>query len=152
MAYSLITRLLQISPAIPAVVFLAGFVTCDRDGVSEALPAIPEVALVTDIPSHEGRYHASLAPAAESAWDGSEGWRISLRDAKGDVVEGAALAIEAWQPDAMDGAPQITSARPLGAGEYRVDGVALRASGWWNVKLAISGAAADSLAFNVVLR
>ena len=143
MTHSLITRLLQISPAIAAVVFLASFVT---------RAAVPEVALVTDIPSHEGRYVASLAPAAASAWDGSEGWTISLRDANGDMVDGAALAIEAWRPEGMDAAPQVASAKPLGTGQYHVDGVSLGSSGWWNVKLAISGATADSLAFNVVFR
>ena len=98
------------------------------------------------------RFLASLAPAAGSAWDGSEGWTISLRDANGDAVEGAALAVEAWRPEGMDAAPQIASAKPLGTGRYHVDGVALRSSGWWNMKLAIRGAAADSLAFNLVLR
>ena len=151
MAYSLITRLLQISPAIPAVLFLASFVTGARNSAGDD-SAVPEVALVTDIPSHEGRYVASLAPAAGSAWDRSEGWTISLRDANGDMVEGAALAVEAWRPEGTDAAPQIASAKPLGTGQYRVDGVSLGSSGWWNVKLAIAGAAADSLAFNVVLR
>ena len=68
------------------------------------------------------------------------------------AVEGATLAVEAWQPDAMDVAPESASAEPLGMGQYRVDGIALGSSGWWNVKLAIDGAAADSLAFNIVLR
>ena len=152
MTHSLITRLLQISPAIAAIAFLGSFGTGERDGMGGDLPAVPEVALVTDIPSHEGRYLASLAPAAGSAWDGSEGWTISLRDANGDAVEGAALAVEAWRPEGMDAAPQIASAKQLGTGRYHVDGVALRSSGWWNMKLAIRGAAADSLAFNLGLR
>lgn len=152
MAHSLISRLLQISPAFAAVVLLSSFVTDGGDRAGDDLSATPEVALVTDIPSHEGRYVASLAPAAGSAWDGSEGWTISLRDANGDVVEGAVLAIEAWQPDAVDAAAESAAAKPLGLGQYRVDGMALGSSGWWNVKLAIAGAAADSLAFNVVLR
>ena len=158
MADSLITRLLQISPAVAAAVFLSSFVVGHdghgghdgRDGRGGG-EAIPEVALVTDIPSHEGRYVASLAPAG-SAWDGSEGWTISLRDANGDLVDGAELAVEAWQPEVMDAAPRSSPATALGTGEYRVDGIALGSSGWWNVKLAIAGAAADSLAFNVVLR
>ena len=106
---------------------------------------------MSDIPSHEGRYVASLAPAGESAWDGSEGWTISLRDANGEVIEGAALAVEAWQPE-MDAASSRATAKSLGAGQYRIDGLALGSSGWWNVKLAIAGVAGDSLAFNIVLR
>jgi hypothetical protein len=152
MTPSLITRLLQISPAVAAAVYGAALVAGGPAVAGDDLPAAPEVALVTDIPSHEGRYLASLAPADESAWDGSEGWVISLRDASGEPVEGAALEIEAWQPDEMDGASQIADATALGAGQYRVDGVALGSAGWWNVKLAVAGAAADSLAFNVVLR
>ena len=147
MAYSLSTRLLQISPAIAAVVFLASFVGGGRGGA-----AVPEVALVTDIPSHEGRYVASLAPAEGTAWDGSEGWTISVRDANGRPVEGASLAIEALMPEGAYVAPQRTAAKPLRMGQYRVDGMALGSSGWWNMKLAIAGVSADSLAFNLVLR
>ena len=155
MTHSFISRLLQISPAAAGVVFLASFVGGGRGGHNGAdadLAVIPEFALVTDIPSHEGRYVASLAPAEGSAWDGSEGWTISLRDANGDRVEGAALAAEAWQPDEMAAASKSATAESLGAGQYRVDHMALGSDGWWNVKLAIAGAAADSLAFNVVLR
>ena len=158
MAHSLITRLLQISPAVAAVVFLSSLVIGGQggrgglDGADEGRSALPELALVSDIPSHEGRYLASLAPAEGSAWDGSEGWTVSLRDASGEPVEGAALEIEAWQPEGIDAASEIAGAKALSAGQYRVDGVALGSSGWWNVKLAVAGVAADSLAFNVVLR
>ncbi len=151
MAHSLITRLLQISPALAAVVFLSSFIGDGRESASGDLPAVPELVLAADIPSHEGRYVASLVPAGP-AWDGSEGWTISLRDARGEAVEGATLAVEAWQPDATDAAAASATAEPLGMGQYRVDGISLGSSGWWNVKLAIDGAAADSLAFNVVLR
>jgi hypothetical protein len=158
MAHSLISRLLQISPVLAAAVFLGSLVIggrgghVGRAGAGEGLPVVPELLLVTGIPSHEGRYEASLAPAGRSAWDGSEGWTISLRDAKGDVVEGAELAVEAWQPDAVDATAASAVAKSMGMGLYRIDGLALGSSGWWNVKLAIGGAAADSLAFNIVLR
>ena len=142
MSYSLITRLLQISPAAAAIFTLASF----------AGSAAPEVALVNDVPSHEGRYVATLAPAKASAWDGSAGWTISLHDTNGEPVEGAALAVEGWMPEGRDTTAQRAGAAELGDGRYHVDGIALGASGWWNVKLAIAGAAADSLAFNVVLR
>jgi hypothetical protein len=161
MAHSFISRLLQISPAAAGIVFLASFVGGGQGGRSghgghggadADLAVIPELALVTDIPSHEGRYVASLTPAEGSAWDGSEGWTISLRDANGDRVEGAALAVEAWQPDEMAAASKSATAESFGTGQYRVDDIALGSGGWWNVKLAIAGAPADSLAFNVVLR
>ena len=166
MAYSLITRLLQVSPAVAGVVLLASFVSGGSGGsggrggsggsggAEGGRSGVPEVALVGDIASHEGRYRASLAPTADSAWDGSAGWTISLRDASGEPVDGAALEIEAWQPEAMDAASHLAGAKALGAGRYRVDGVELGSSGWWNVKLAVAGAAvaADSLAFNLVVR
>jgi len=154
MAHSLITRLLQISPAIAVAAYAASFVAGGQAVATDEAPAAPSVALVSDIPSHEGSYVASLAPAAASAWDGSEGWTISLRDSSGEPVEGAALEVEAWQPEATDAVSRIAEAKALGSGQYRVDGIALGSSGWWNVKLAIAGAAvaADSLAFNLVLR
>lgn len=155
MIHSFITRLLQVSPAVAGAVFLASVAIGGHGGHvgrEDGRSAIPALALVSGIPSHDGRYVASLAPAGEGAWNGSEGWTISLRDANGEPVEGAALEIEAWQPDVLAAASQVAGAKALGAGEYRVDGVALDASGWWNVKLAVAGAAADSLAFNVVLR
>ena len=165
MAHSFISRLLQMSPAVAGAVLLSSVVVGGQGGQdghggrgghggAEITAALPELALVSEVASHEGRYFASLAPAADSAWDGSEGWTISLRDASGEPVEGAALEIEAWQPDAVDSASRIAGAQALGGGEYRVDGIALGASGWWNVKLAVAGdaVAADSLAFNVVLR
>ncbi len=158
MIHSFITRLLQVSPAVAGAVFLASAVIGGQGGRGghvgreDGLAAIPALALVRGIPSHDGRYVASLAPVGEGAWNGSEGWTISLRDANGEPVDGAALEIEAWQPDVVAAASQVAGAKALGAGEYRVDGVALDASGWWNVKLAVAGATADSLAFNVILR
>ena len=152
MAHSLITRLLQISPAIAAAVYAASLAAGGHATASDELAEAPDVALVTDIPSHEGRYLASLAPIEGSAWDGSAGWTISLRDAGGKPVDGAALAVEAWQPEGTEAPARVADAKALGAGRYRVDGVALGSSGWWNVKLAVAGVAADSLAFNIVLR
>ena len=152
MAHSLITRLLQISPAVAAAVYAATFAAGGRPAANDELTEAPAVALVTDIPSHEGRYLASLAPAEGSAWDGSAGWTIELRDAGGDPVDGAALAVEAWQPEEADTASHVADAKALGTGQYRVDGIALGSRGWWNVKLAVAGVAADSLAFNIVLR
>ena len=153
MAHSLISRLLQMSPAVAGAVVLAS-VAMGGQGGQGGREARAELVIVSGIPSHEGRYVASLAPAGASGWDGSAGWTISLRDASGAPVEGAALEMEAWQPDEEDAASQVAGAQALGGGEYRVDGVALGAAGWWNVKLAVAGdaVAADSLAFNVVLR
>jgi hypothetical protein len=163
MTFSLITRLLQVSPAVAGAVVLSGMVVGGQGGdggrgghgghvgVEANRMALPVLALVRDVASHEGRYLASLRPAADSAWDGSAGWTISLRDASGAMVDGAELEVEAWQPEGTDAASQVAGARALGGGEYRVDGVAL-SSGWWNVRLAVAGAAGDSLAFNVVLR
>ena len=163
MIHSFITRLLQVSPAVAGAVFLASAVIGGQGGRGghggyvgreDGRAAVPALALVSGIPSHDGRYVASLAPVGEEAWNGAEGWTISLRDANGEPVEGAALEIEAWQPDVVAAASQVAGAKALGGGEYRVDGIALGATGWWNVKLAVAGdaVAGDSLAFNVVLR
>lgn len=139
MLTSFILRLVIAIPALTAMAMLA---------TPEA--PIPEVALVTDIASHEGRYLASLAPRSAS-WDGREGWMISLRDSDGTPVEDAQLSIEAWMPDEPGVLIGPAGVEMAGGGQYRVDHLLLEPAGWWNVKLAIAGVAGDSLAFNVVL-
>ncbi|HEU4700046.1 MAG TPA: FixH family protein [Gemmatimonadales bacterium] len=109
---------------------------------------------LTDIPSHQERYRASLLPsAAPIALGEPQAWTLELRDAQGRPVEGAALALESWMPEEERvAAAQPRVAAELGGGRYRVEGLDFERGGWWNVKLAIAAPAAgrDSLAFNLV--
>ena len=108
---------------------------------------------LTDIPSHNGVYRASLLSSSDPArgFDSAE-WIVKVETATGALVQDAALALETWMPD-DDAAP---TARPLvtrylGDGRYRVEGGRFDRRGWWNVRLQIAApGGTDSLAFNLV--
>jgi hypothetical protein len=107
-------------------------------------PGVVTFSRLANIPSHNGIYRASLIASRSS-------WTLEVRTASGTPVPGASLALESAMPD--DGRVAATHPRvtELAGGQYRVDGLRLDRSGWWNVKLAISAATgSDSLAFNLV--
>jgi YtkA-like len=106
------------------------------------------VARVTDIPSHNRLYRASLDLTSSS------GWILRLRSASGMPIRNAAVAIDAWMPE-QEGLAHVTptTTEYLGGGMYRVTPVALEQRGWWNISVRISAAGrTDSLGFNVILR
>lgn len=105
-------------------------------------------ARLTDVPSHNRLYRASLALTSDSVWV------LRVRSASGVPVRNARVAMDAWMPE-QEGVAQAapTAVNYTGAGEYRVRPLALDRPGWWNVRVQISAAGrADSLAFNVMLR
>jgi hypothetical protein len=106
------------------------------------------VARVTDIPSHNRLYRASLALTSDSIWT------LQLRSITGAPITNAAVAMDAWMPDAEQHAHIApTASEYLGAGAYRVRRLAFDRTGWWNVRVQVSAAGrTDSLAFNLVLR
>jgi hypothetical protein len=115
----------------------------------------PVAARLSDIPSHNRVYRASLITSA----DPIELSRpltvtVEIRTAANAPVEGALLALESWMPD--DETMRVAHPRgiaELGRGVYRVDGLRFDSRGWWNLRLRISAAGVtDSLAFNVDLR
>jgi hypothetical protein len=128
-----------------AVAFMTGIAgwTMVRSGDASAVT----FSRLTNIPSHNAVYRASMIPLVNSQWT------IEIQTASGTHAPNASLALESWMPDdervvAMH--PRVTE---LGDGRYRVDGLRFDRHGWWNVKLAISAAAGtDSLAFNLVRR
>ena len=114
----------------------------------------PAVAILSDVPSHNQTYRASMVPSPDPIERNRPlVWKIEVRSATGAPVEGAALALESWMPNDSG----VSVARPrvtaeLSGGRYRVEGLRFDRRGWWNVKLRISAAGTtDSLAFNLVL-
>jgi hypothetical protein len=114
----------------------------------------PPLALLTDVPSHNGAYRASMTPSSGAIRGNySLTWTLDIRTAAGAPVESASLALEGWMPD-NETAGVIRPRTPagLGDGRYRVEGLRFDSRGWWNVRLRISAAGVtDSLAFNLVL-
>lgn len=150
---------IQIS-ALATVVSVAAMLVSLMASAGESAAANPsrETPLVfprlSNIPSHNGLYRASLIPQAADAYDatGSRSWVLDVERANGIPVEDATLTLETWMPDddrTPATRPRVTGY--LGDGRYRVEGVRIDGPGWWNVRLAISASTGtDSLAFNVV--
>lgn len=100
---------------------------------------------LSNIPSHNGVYRASMIASANSQWT------IEIQTAAGTRVPDASLALESWMPDDERVVAVHPRVSELAEGRYRVYGLRLDRPGWWNVRLAISaGVGTDSLAFNLV--
>lgn len=115
-----------------------------RSGIAERIVA----ERLTDVPSHNRLYRASLAMTNDSVWV------LRLRSGSGAPVRNARIAIDSWMPEQERAAHAMsTTADYVGGGVYRVRSVALDRAGWWNISVHVSAASrTDSLAFNVVLR
>jgi hypothetical protein len=108
---------------------------------------------LSDIPSHNGAYRASMILARDSASrHRAASWTVEVRTATGAPVGNAALSLESWMPDddrVSTVRPRVTSY--AGDGRYRIEGLRFDRHGWWNVRLQISAAGGtDSLAFNLI--
>lgn len=105
-------------------------------------------AQLTDVPSHNRLYRASLVLTNDSTWT------LQLRLATGAPVSNAGIAMKAWMPEAEQHGELVpTVSEGLGNGDYRVRQLAFDQLGWWNLKVQVSAAGGtDSLAFNVILR
>ena len=150
-------RRVQFSFASTAVaIALLGLIASATEGfTARAVPLTPAVALLSDVPSHNRVYRASMIPSPDPIERNRlVTWTVEIRTAADAPVEGASLALESWMPDDEN----VPSRRPraiadLGGGFYRVEGLRFDSRGWWNLRLQISAAGmTDSLAFNVVLR
>jgi hypothetical protein len=101
---------------------------------------------LSDIPSHNGLYRASMM--ARSRHD----WAVQVRTAAGVPVDGAVLSLEASMPGDATVSPVFpTTVEERDSGEYTVDGMQLERQGWWNIRVTVSSASGtDSLAFNLI--
>ena len=125
----------------------------DGAGARTAHATTPALSKLSEIPSHNGLYRASLVPSIDPAgrW-GSTTWTVKVETAAGTPVDDATLSLESWMPDDERVAalhPRVT--RYVGDGRYRVDGLRFDRRGWWNVRLQVARTGStDSLAFNLV--
>jgi YtkA-like protein len=135
--------------AVAAMIASAG----DTAATRAARTTTAAFSRLSDIPSHNGAYRASLVPSSDPAGRlDSTAWTVEVQTATGAPVKDATLALESWTPD-DDGAPATRArvTRYVGDGRYEVEGLRLDRRGWWNVRLQISRpGATDSLAFNLV--
>lgn len=117
----------------------------DAATLSELIRAGKLPAQLDNVPSHNRRYRASLLPSNGE-------WELRLENSDRQSVSGASLVLQAWMPEEAsvgESRPQIIADGP---GTYRVNGLRLNRSGWWNMKLRVIHAGiTDSLAFNIIV-
>jgi hypothetical protein len=102
---------------------------------------------LTNVPSHNRLFRASLDLTSDSVWT------VRVQSASGVAVANAAVVIGAWMPEERLAQATPTTATSTSDGRYRVRPLSLDRSGWWNITVRISGAGEiDSLAFNMILR
>jgi hypothetical protein len=103
----------------------------------------------------EGRaYRATIIPQGDSIPKGKlQRWTLHLETAGGQPVQGAQIAIDGGMPQHGHGLPtkpRVT--RPLGPGDYQVDGMKFNMGGWWVVKFRVAAEPGrDSVVFNLKL-
>lgn len=103
-------------------------------------------------PSHNDRYSVEVVEAGSMAVGVPQSWIIHVAGRMQRRVAHAGVSVEASMPETGERSPAHPSARYLGHGDYRLDGLCFSRPGWWNVALLIDGrAGADSVAFNVTL-
>lgn len=109
------------------------------------------VAQVNDVPSHNGRYRATLRPEFTEAGQLAD-WRVLIETADGKVPARPTLAMRSWMPETPSVAADQPKVLYLGGGTFRADGLRFNRPGWWNVSVTISDAGVtDSLAFNLIV-
>lgn len=113
-----------------------------------ALPQRIVNARLTDVPSHNRLYRATLDLTSDSVWT------LQLSSNSGEPIPNAAVAMDAWMPEQG----RVAHVTPLAtedslAGSYHVRPAPLDRQGWWNISVQIAAAGrTDSLAFNVILK
>jgi hypothetical protein len=103
--------------------------------------------------SAAGLYQATLDPGQPIRVGRMQTMRLEVRDAAGNALDGAAIAVDGGMPQHRHGLPtrpRVT--RNHGSGMYDVEGMKFNMGGWWVVKFRIdAGAGADSVVFNLDL-
>jgi YtkA-like len=103
--------------------------------------------------SAAGWYVATLEPAAPLRPRKMLTMRVAVRDEAGHSIDDAAIAIDGGMPEHGHGLPtrpRVT--RSLGDGLYEIEGVRFNMGGWWEVRLAITGArGVDTVTFHLAV-
>jgi hypothetical protein len=129
-----------------AIMVFGGLTACAH------VPAASEFGLGPRT-SAAGLYTAALQPADALRPRKLQTIQVALKDAKGRVVDGAAITVDGGMPQHGHGLPtQPRVTKALGGGVYVIEGVRFNMGGWWELKLAIAGnAGTDTVTFNLSL-
>jgi hypothetical protein len=120
-------------------------------GLAEMIRTGVLVAQVNDVPSHNGRFRATLRPELTARGELAD-WRVLVETTDNKAPVHPALVMRSSMPEVTS----VMGDRPrtlyLGDGTFRVDGLRFNRPGWWNVSVTISDAGVtDSLAFNLIV-
>ncbi|MGF6853664.1 FixH family protein [Paraburkholderia sp. CI3] len=135
--------------------FLIAFILSCGFGTAfgEQAPANLNLALTQQ--TSTGKYVVALEPPKPGVHIGQiQTWRITLRDASGQLVRGAMIDVSGGMPQHGHGLPtQPQVVQEQGdAGHYLLEGMKFSMTGWWTIKLEVkSPIGTDVVTFNVVL-
>jgi hypothetical protein len=116
----------------------------------KAAPAV--VASLDRRPSHNGRYQAEIVANDPLTVGVSQSWTLHLTQRNHRRLAHAYVSANSWAPETGERSPRAVTARYVGGGNYRLNGIYFPRAGWWNVSLIVDGAnGVDSVAFNVIL-
>jgi hypothetical protein len=99
-------------------------------------------------------YRAEIRPDGDSIPKGKlQKWTLHLEDAGGAPVDVAKITIDGGMPQHGHGLPtKPLVTKPLGNGDYLVEGMKFNMGGWWVVKFRVNAALGpDSVVFNLKL-
>ena len=104
--------------------------------------------------SEGGSFRAKIVAQGDSMPKGKlHRWTLHLETREGAPLQGATVGIDGGMPQHGHGLPtrpRVT--RPLGAGDYAVEGMKFNMGGWWVVKFRVAAdAGRDSVVFNLKL-
>jgi hypothetical protein len=111
-----------------------------------------DLALVK--PSKAGLFRVAVAPESGRKEKGVlHAWTVEIKDAAGNPVNDARIAVDGGMPQHGHGLPTEPKAgASLGNGRYRIEGVRFNMGGWWVLRLGIeAGGKKDDVEFNIVL-
>ena len=105
--------------------------------------------------SDHGTYLVSLQPPSPApAINQMHAWQVRLTAPDGSPVRQARLRVDGGMPQHGHGLPTRPQAtREIAEGIYLLEGMKFSMTGWWEIRLAIQGAAGeDAVTFNTVVR
>jgi hypothetical protein len=137
--------MIRILAARLALLALAGVTAC-------AAPSDLDLSLTR--PTAQRRYVVTLLPpATPAAVNQMHSWQVKLDTPAGAPVVGARIAVDGGMPQHGHGlptTPRVT--RELAEGTYLLEGMKFSMTGWWEIRLAITGAeGADQVTFNTIV-
>jgi hypothetical protein len=123
------------------------------DANSRMLNAAPAVVVSLDRrASHNGRYQAEIVANDPLSIGRPQRWMLHLTQRNHRSLGHAFVSANSWAPETGERSPRAVTARYVGGGNYRLDGIYFPQAGWWNVSLIVDGSdGVDSVAFNVIL-